>query len=93
MADAPTPAPAAEPAPTADELAAARAVLMRQAAIDNAAVAEKKQPLVDFAATDGFKTVLEGAQELRGTFAEGSPFYAHLNAIVVGMTNLKNDVA
>ena len=90
MTDATTPINAE---PTADELASAQAVFDRmQAALTAkcAALAPKMKELTD---ADGFETILTKATALRDEIGSGQPFHDHLNAMVVGMTNAKTDVA
>lgn len=79
--------------PTADELAAANAVLARAAATQAAKVAAAAPALKAIVADDRFAPLLTAANEARDQLTPGSPLHSHLTAMVVGMTNLKDDVA
>lgn len=72
--------------PSADEIAAAEAVLARRAAVGVA----KVRALAELA---GFSEVLAAATDAREKVGDGAPFHACLNAIVVGMTGLQTDLA
>ncbi len=91
MTDVPT-APATDE-PSAEELAAAQALIERGRTALMAklkAVAPKAQELVD---VDGFAALLAKATELRSEISPDQPLYAHLNAIVLGMTGVQADIA
>ena len=92
----PTPTPAAaadETMPSDDEIAQAQAVFQRV----NAANAAKRTALLpDIKALigqAGFAPILADATRLRDVTGMTGPFYAHLNAIAIGMNELTKDVA
>ena len=80
-------------APSADEIAAAQAVLARLDAANKAAVAAQMPALKAFVDDERFAAVLLQASALRAALPTGTVVDLHLQAVEAGMTNLRNDLA
>ena len=79
--------------PTAEEIAAANALIQRVNAAAKAKIDAVMPDMKAMVADAGFATLLANATAARDQLPQGTAFYSHLNGIVVCMTNLQNDVA
>jgi len=89
-----TPAPAEnDAAPTADEIAAAKAQRDAAQAVLARAQAAEKVAAQAFVASPAYDEVLTAAGNVLAGLTSGEPLFIHVNTIVTGMTNLKTAVA
>lgn len=79
--------------PSAEELAAAQAVLARKAAADQSRVDAAAPALKALVVSESFPALRAAAEAVREQLAPGTPLHQHLTAMIVGMTNLQGDVA
>lgn len=77
--------------PSAEEIAAAQAVMARLAAAQKAQTDAALPAIRVLLADERFGSVFDSAVALREQLPAGTPFHAHLGAVIVGMTNLRND--